>query len=377
MKFELKRFDAGYGHSADEYEKVREGNMIVDVIRVAPVVEIHRTRQLPVPGRVLVKKGQMVHTQDVIAEALIPGNVLMLDIARGLGIPPQEVKHCLVREKGEVLKEGDVIAQCEGAFPRLVRVPVEGVFLACQQGKAALATGNSRITLHSGMIGEIESVIAGFGVHLSVRGSLLQGMWGNGKIGEGVIEVLKSPVETPIKASMMGRMQSDQVIAGGICLHAEVLKACEAAGISGLILGSLAPELVPMAMALPFPLIVLQGFGVLPVDPDIFECLRDRSGGSAAINAQAVDVFKGVRPEVIIPHDTGEPSPELGFREKLKVGQQVRVMSGTAMGQTGALIELLSTKTQFTSGLEAHGAVVQLLSGETVKTPAQNVVIVN
>lgn len=377
MKCVLKPSGVGCGRWADKFEEVREGKMIVDVIRVAPVLEIRRTRKLPVSGRVLVKKGEMVHPQDVIAEALIPGNVVMLDLARGLGLSPHEVKTCLVREKGEALKEGDVIAQCEGAFPRLVRAPVEGVFLECHQGRAALATGTSRIELQAGMIGEVERVIAGFGVTLSARGSLVQGLWGNGKIGEGVIEVLGSPMETPIKVSALKKLENGQVIAGGVCLHAEVLTACETAGISGLILGSLAPELVPMAAALPFPMIVLQGFGALPPDPYIFECLRDRTGDAAAINAQAVDVFRGERPEIIIPHDVGTPSPAMGFREQLKVGQQVRVMSGTAMGQSGAIIELTETNAQFESGLESSGALVQLTSGETDEMPAQNLVIVN
>ena len=377
MKYVLKHSDAGYGRWADKFALAQEGKMIVDVIQIAQDIEIRRIRRLPVSGHVLVKNGERVHPQDVIAEALIPGNVLMLDIARGLGLPPEEVKACLMREAGEELKEGDVIAQCEGAFPRLVRAPVEGILLECHQGRVALATGHSKVELHAGMIGEVEVVIAGYGATLSARGSLLQGIWGNGKMAEGVIVVPESPLETPIRVSNLQKLESGQVVAGGVCLHAEVLNACEAAGISGLILGALAPELVPMATSLPFPVIVLQGFGVLLPDPIILECIRDRSGDLASINARAVDIFKGERPEVIIPHDTETPSPALGFREALKVGQRVRVMSGTAMGQSGVLIELTDTVTQFESGLEAFAALVQLTSGETVRIPAQNLVIVN
>ena len=351
--------------------------MIVDVIQIAKDVEIRRIRRLPVSGRVLVKNGDRVHPQDVIAEALIPGNVLMLDIARGLGLPPDEAKTCLMREAGEALKEGDVIAQCEGAFPRLVRAPIDGVFLECHQGRAAVATGHSKIELHAGMIGEVEVVIAGYGATLSARGSLLQGMWGNGKMGEGVIVIPESPLETPIRVSNLQDLESGQVIAGGVCLHAEVLTACERAGISGLILGALAPELVPMATALPFPVVVLQGFGVLLPDPNILACLQDRTGDLAAINAQSVDIFEGERPEVIISHDTETPAPALGFQEVLKVGQHVRVMSGTATGQSGVLIELTDTVTPFESGMETIAALVQLSSGETVRMPAQNLVIVN
>lgn len=377
MKCVLKPSDAGYGRWADKFVVAWEDKMIVDVVQIAKDIEIRRIRRLPVSGRVLVKNGEPVHPQDVIAEALIPGNVLMLDIARGLGLPPEEVKTCLMREAGEELKEGDVIAQCEGAFPRLVRAPVEGVLLDIHKGEAALATGHSKIELHAGMIGEVEVVIAGYGATLSARGSLLQGMWGNGKMGEGVIVVPESPLETPIRASSLRKLESGQMMAGGVCLHAEVLTACESAGISGLILGALAPELVPMAAALPFPVIVLQGFGALLPDPNILECLQDRSGDTAAINAQAVDIFKGERPEVIIPHDTETPSPALGFREGLKVGQRVRVMSGTAMGQSGTLIELTDTTTPLESGLASIAALVQLTSGETVSVPAHNLVIVN
>ncbi|KUK97807.1 MAG: Uncharacterized protein XE06_0308, partial [Anaerolineaceae bacterium 46_22] len=97
--------------------------MIVDVVRATSFAEIERVRKLPIPGKVLVEKGMEVNPQDVIAEAQVPGKIIMLDIAKGLGISPDETTSCLICEVGDNLEEGDIIAQYEKTLPRIFRAP--------------------------------------------------------------------------------------------------------------------------------------------------------------------------------------------------------------------------------------------------------------
>ena len=124
------------------------------VLSRQPSVEIRRLRQLPFPGQVLVESGQTVHPEDLLAEAELPGELYHLDLARGLGVEHSEVLACLVRDLGEDPEQGDVIAERDGALPRLVRAPRAGRLLACRNGMAVLAAGKQKVAVRAGMIGK-------------------------------------------------------------------------------------------------------------------------------------------------------------------------------------------------------------------------------
>ena len=350
---------------------------LVDVVRIAPFLEIQRTRTLPLPGRVIVQQGDPVTPNDVIAEASVPGEVVMLDIARGLGIPTEEVLSCLARELGEQLSEGDILAQTEGTLPRLVRSTVNGRFVACHQGKAFLARGETTFQLKAGMIGQVEALIPEYGAVLSTKGSLVQGVWGNGKIGSGSIKIIETSMESSLTASELDDQLEGCIVAAGLCLDGVVLQQSEALGLSGLIFGAMAPGLIPAASQLEIPVIVLQGFGQLTPDLQIFDLLKSHPEAEAYINAAEVDPLEGQRPEIVIPLDEGEPGEDLGFKAEIRIGLQVREIAGERMGQSGEVVGLPEDKTTFENGLAFKAAEVRLQNGETVKIPLQNLVIVN
>ena len=349
--------------------------MIADVLRMASVLNIRRTRQLPFPGQVFVSLGQDVSPEDVVAEALIPNGVLMLDIARGLSVSPSDALTFLVRDVGENLQQGDVIAENHGAFPRLVRMPVDAKFVEFHQGRAVLATENTPFSIKAGLFGSVEEVIPEHGVIISTRGSLVQGLWGNGQIGAGTLSVVDIPGTNVLDSSLLDTLVDDGLIFARLCLHADMLSMFEEKGCKGLVLGALAPELVPLAMNLSVPVVVLQGFGDLPPDPTMMAMFESHGGKMASINALETDPLSGHRPEVIISQVEGEPELELGFRSKLAVDQHVRVLTGKAKGQPGVVIELSSTPDRCESGLMVHLAVIRLQDGESISVPCQNLVI--
>jgi hypothetical protein len=372
---EWNSFVGGCGHWVVEHNGHRKGIMNADVLRVASVLDIHRVRRLPFAGHVLVNEGESVQPEDVIAEVAIPNNMLMLDVAKGLGISPLETISCMVRDLGEALSRGDVVAQSEGPFPRWVRTPVDGTLVECHQGRAVLATGKNYVRIQAGMIAEVKELIPDYGAILTTRGSIIQGVWGNGQVGAGVLNVIESSFGTPINVAMCGSLESGQVIAAGVCLHAAVLKHLAELRLAGLILGSLAPELIPAAMGLAMPVIVLQGFGQLPFCAASTALLKSRADQIASLNACESDIWSGRRPEVIIPHANGEPEAALGFRALLAVGQQVRVLSGAALGEVGEVVQLPQAKNRFESGLFFYEAKVALENGDIIPVPRQNLVI--
>lgn len=350
--------------------------MIVDVVQAASFLEITRVHKLPYPGRVLVKENQTLNPGDIIAEAGIPGKVIMLDIAKGLGLSPEETKACLIREVDENLEEGDVIAQCEKTLPRLFRAPIKGKIISYHKGKMALATGEERIVLHAKMIGSVSEVIPEYGAVISVKGSLFQGMWGNGRTGCGTLRVLDSANDSPLEATMLKDLTSGQILMGSTFHDQDFIAACQEKEISGLILSSLSPDLIESALSISFPVILLHGFGMKLFAEDIYDSLKSNNGSLVSANASQRDNLQGQCPEIIIPKEEGNLEKSLGFRKKLEVGDRVRMISGKAIYQTGKVVELLEIEQVFENGLTLPAAIVKLQSLEKIKVPQQNLLII-
>lgn len=349
--------------------------MIVETLKREKLLKIQRVRILPVPGQVLVNEGDPVHPEDVIAEAWLPDEVIILDIAKGLGIETEETGACLVRQIGESIQQDDIIAQCEGALPRLVRSPVEGRLVEYHQGKVVLAIGKSVVNIRAGMIGSITEVIPELGAVLTVTGSLLQGLWGNGRVGSGILKVIKSALEGPLEIPDLAALEGGLMVVAGSCSSGDVLKALKEKKAAGLIVKTLMPALISMVLDLPFPVLLLQGFSDIQPDPISAEILQSRDGEIACINACQRDVFKGQHPELIIPQVKGNPEEEKRIKEKLDLGQQVILLSGSDTAKTGEVIALCEEKMQFESGLILEAAEIRLQNGESIHVPSQNLLI--
>ncbi len=346
--------------------------MIVDVVRSTSFINICRVRQLLLPGRVLVDVGQDVLPADVIAVADVPGQVMVLDLVRGLGLAPDEADACAVREPGETVQQGDVIAQFQGAFTRLVRTPIDGRLVDISQGRAILATTTDQVQVQAGMIGQVESLIPEFGAVIINRGALIQGVWGNGGVAAGALQVVGETSAVALLEEDVVGADGETLLAAGVCLHASILDAAVKKGIAGLIVGGLAPELKSLALEMPFPILVLNGFGLLPIDVGSFELLQEKTGRTASVNASRPNLYNGVRPELIIPEETGQPEAPLGYRVKLALGQRVRILSGKAQGQVGEVVALPTALVRFESGLKVYAAKIRLHGGQFVNIPRRN-----
>jgi hypothetical protein len=351
--------------------------MNAEVLRKAPILEIRRSFRLPIQGRVLVSEGANVHFGDVVAEAKVMDDLLVVDIARALSVSAGETDQCLLRRVGETLEAGDIIAQTEGAFPRLVRTPMKGVFLECFEGKATFAVGHHLIQLQAGMTGKVESVIPEWGVTLRTKGSLLQGVWGNGKVAEGILSLSHLDQPSTLDEDFIGSLEAGQIVVTGACLSVDVWEKLIEKDISGLICCTFSPGLISGAMEAPIPVLVLQGFGDLPVDEDAYGILQSRSGASACVNASFGRDFLERRPEVIIPITDGNPEEDLGTRAKLAPGQRVQILAGKYAGEIGELVELSELPTTFEGCHGVSAARVFLRWGDVVQVPSQNLAIVS
>ncbi len=345
--------------------------MLASVTHILPLTLLRRARLLPTAGRVLVRAGQKVTAADVIAEGSSDGSHTLVDIRRSLGISRvDEAEKLVERRVGEKVQKGDILAQMGSLLPRVVRAPVDGVVAAISAGQVLLESSSGPRKVLAGFDGIVDEIIPDRGAIVSGSGALVQGVWGNDRVQTGMLLVVAKSPDEELARGRLDESMRGAVLLGGHCAHAEVLRAAAELPLRGLILGSLRADLIPTASALDFPVIVLDGFGRLPINEAAYRVLSTNERRDACLNAASFNPFSGDRPEVVIslPAD-GTPAVEA---VDFKAGQMVRIIGAPYASRVGTLMRVLPGQTRLATGILAPAGVVRLGSDEDVVIPLVN-----
>lgn len=349
--------------------------MLASIVHILPLTTIRRERALPVPGRVLVRQGQKVEPRTVVAEGTVTPEHLLLDVPQALGISAKEARGLLQREVGDMISEDDLIAGPVGITRRVVRAPVSGQIALIRGGKVLLEVDTPQYQLRSGMDGVVIDLIAERGAVIESVGALVQGVWGNGKLGFGL---LQNQLQTPgdkLTPSDLDVSLRGTIVLGGFCNTPDVLQAAADIPIKGLILSSMAASLVSIAAKMPYPIVVLRGFGEQPLDSASYKLLTSNQNREASLNAAPFNSFRGTRPEVIIPLPASS-NPSLPPDTKdFASGQRVRITHSKELHAIGTIQYIAAQHTVLPNGLRAPAASIQLESGETTLVPLANLEI--
>ncbi|KPL79336.1 hypothetical protein ADN00_03140 [Ornatilinea apprima] len=345
--------------------------MQTPVTHILPLTLIRRVRLLPAPGKVLVRAGQEVHAADVVAETASHQRHVLLDVRRALQLSADEdLKQVFDRKVGEKIQKGDLIAQKGGLFKRVLVSPEDGVILAVMGGQVLIEAVTPPTQIFAGFDGRVAEVIADQGVVIETHGALLQGVWGNNQIGNGLlISLAKSPADD-LSSSLLDVSMRGAVLLAGTCSEASALEMARDIHLRGLILGSISAHLIPLAEKLEFPVMVLEGFGQIPISTPAFRILSTSEKREVCLNATRWDAFHGERPELVIPLPAqGEVAQDLAA---LQAGRKVRLTLAPWVGAVGSIEQMLPGQTALPNGLRAPAARVRLENGEVHTVPSVN-----
>ena len=345
--------------------------MLAPIKHILPVTSILREVLLPVPGRVLARKGQRVYPSDIVAEAVIAPQHLLLDIGRGLGVRPEEADQYIKVPVGVQVDEGDIIAERRAVARRIVRTPIPGKVVVSGSGQVLLQVQSKPYELKAGLTGTVVELYPERGVLIETTGALIQGMWGNGGIDYGLLNVQAKTPKDELRADRLDVSLRGSVILGGYCGDAEVIRQLDELPLRGLILGSLSPALVPHALKVKCPILVLDGIGRLPMNNTAYKLLSTSDRREVSVHAIRWDRLSARRPEVIIPLPSGAANPPEEVAH-FRTGQQVRLLRAPQRGLSGELIRLLPDPVRMPSGVEALAAEVILETNENVVVPLAN-----
>jgi hypothetical protein len=347
--------------------------MLAPVNHILGLTNIRRIRTLPVSGSVLVRVGQRVNASDVIAEAQIATRHVLVDVRRVTGGTVAQAEAALVRAVGDKLQKGDVIAETGGLFSRLVRAPSNCTIVMISAGRVLLAVESTPLQLLATIPGVITDLHPERGATIETNGALIQGAWGNGRVGEGLmIPLLKSPDEE-LTTEMLEVSLRGAVVVGGHCRSAEVLRAGAELPLRGLVLTSMSADLLALAAGLEYPIMVLEGFGRVPLNDTAYQLISTSEKRDASLNA-AFNPPMGERPELILPLPAqGQPAPESTY---FAPNQSVRIQGEPYRGKIGEIVQIRPGTTVLPNGLRAPAADVRLDRDSVVIVPLANLEVI-
>ncbi len=380
-------------------------------------------RRLPLAGEVTVRVGTRVDPGDIVARTLIPGQKLVLDLARELGVKPKEVAKLLRRKEGEQIEPGEVIAGRRGIGGKQIKSPVSAELSGVDTGTGSvtLTPMGEMFELDAHLKGIVMEVFPLQGVSVETPAAVVRGLWGMGGDRYGVLKLLVTGADEPLTADLVDAKATYAVVVGGAAVTADALKRCIDNRVRGVIVGSMAlselrnflldyytpeaymaasdlldwplgrlgwqfppvplfPERAPLdrrgsaarqlpgqaqqPLALPFTLIVTEGFGQMPMSNRAFDLLAAADGQEVTISGTTRLRGGLARPEVIIPLPRssvqGRDLSDSQTAPAIHIGSTVRLIAAPYIGGIAKVTALPGAPRPLPSGLTARVAEVAL-----------------
>ena len=360
-------------------------------LKVKKITYVTKARRLPVPGEVLVREGDEVSYDTVVARTYVPGDIEMIPVFYILGVEPYEMPKVMLKEEGDTVKEGELLAFSKsffGLFKSEYYSTVSGTIdlISDVTGMVGVRHPPVPINLRAYISGRIRKVIPNQGVVVEAPASFVQGIFGVGGERYGEVLVVAEPDED-LTPDHVGKDCDGKVLVGGSLVTADVLKRAEEAGVQGIVTGGIdRAELTKflgyeMGVAITghedigLTCIITEGFGRMAMASHTYELLRSCSGRLASVNG-ATQIRAGViRPEIIVPFN--EPNTEFEEEEDdlaggIYSGTRMRVIRQPYFGSIGSVETLPVELQQVETESWVRVMTVRLDDGRTVTIPRAN-----
>lgn len=377
------------------------GSAYTPGLKVSARTTIDKLRRLPLKGTVLVKEGDRVTPDTVVARTELPGLLQTVKLAEKLGVEPSELGPLLKVKLGERIEKGMLLAQSKGLFGLFKseeRSAVEGTLelISEQTGHLGIRQDPTPIEKDAYVLGVIKTVIPDEGVVVESEGAFVQGIFGVGGERQGVIYVLTNSPEEPLTDAHIKPEHKGKIVVGGSNVSLAALKKAEQTGVNGIVVGGVIDrELIEYLRGalkdptfdigvaitgtepISFTLVVTEGFGDIAMAARTFELLRSLDGKMSSING-ATQIRAGViRPEVIVPLDgVIAKANEQESSGELKPGTPIRVIREPYFGILGTVTGLPSELVQVESETWVRVLRATLEDGREVTVPRANVEII-
>lgn len=362
-------------------------------LKVTDKILIKKHRILPLKGDVIVKVGDQVNPDDVVARTHLPGNVEPLNVANKLGIPPEDLKEVMLKKVGDEITKGEAIALKKAFikfFSSECSATIDGTIesISSITGQVLQRGEPIPIEVKAYLKGIVTEIIPNEGVVVDCFASFVQGIFGIGGETYGMLQVVTPDNKTTLSDDLIDDTMAGKIIIGGSLVTADALNKAIKVGVKGIVVGGFDDQdlrnflgydigvAITGSEDMGTTLVVTEGFGQMNMAKKTFDLLKSNEGKMACING-ATQIRAGViRPEVVIPMETTEQSISDDVKEELeglKNGALIRVIRHPYFGKLGKVSDLPSPLHVLESESKARVLEVEFEDGQRAIVPRANV----
>ncbi|OQX89125.1 MAG: hypothetical protein B6D65_04775 [candidate division Zixibacteria bacterium 4484_93] len=375
------------------------GHIYTPGLKVTEFYRIRKRRILPLKGETLVRVGDRVTPDDVVAKADLPGRAEPVNVANLLGIPATELALFMKYKEGDAIEKGEVIAENKGffgLFKTQIRSPVKGTIenISTVTGQVLVRSEPIPVEVKAYIRGKVVEVVPEEGAVVEAVGSFIQGIFGIGGERHGKITVVVSSPEEVLDETKIRPEHQGRVLVGGSMITASAIRRAEEYRVSGIVVGGIDDrdlrDFIGYDIGVAITgnedinttLVISEGFGEMPMAERTFALLKKYEGKDASISG-ATQIRAGViRPEVVIPLEdvTEQRMKEIEKRSEelpvLSIGSLMRVIRIPYFGKIGKVVALPPELQKLESETSARVLEIEFPDGTRAIVPRANVEVI-
>lgn len=331
-------------------------------------------RVLPVPGEILVQRGQQVEAMTVVARARTPHRYRLINVARQLAQPTVDMEQVMLKAEGDMVKANEVIARAKGAFPflqRAARTPAAGQITAVGPGWVLLETEGAAIELPAFINGTVSRLIPERGVLIEASGAMIEGACGFGGEAYGTLKRLIDVPYESLDVEAIDESLENMIILAGRSVDEAILRRAEAMQVRGVIAGSFDAALLKLEPPVKVRVVATEGLGDIAMSRYTFGLLGTLDGKEVSIRGHmphlapaAGQSLEDAQPVIMATSSKASSLATLSTEKEIKpvltVGSWVRVTYGPHIGASGTVTTLPSKPQPLENGLLVPGVIVNL-----------------
>ncbi len=366
-------------------------------LTVTDSIILRKERILPLKGQVLVKKGDKVKGEDVVAETLLPGKVVPLNLANKLGVTPAQLEAYIKIKPGQQITKDTVLAETKGLFglgilKSEVRSPVEGEVesISAVTGQVLLREPRIPVQVKAFIDGIVSDVVENEGVIIENKSAYIQGIFGiaDETTGE-IFMVAKNPMEE-ISATQIDESCRNKIVVAGSFIGLPVIEAARQFGVRAIITGGIDDQDLKKLLGydigvaitghekIGVTIVCTEGFGKIKMADKTFELLKRFNGKKASVHGRTQIRAGVIRPEIIIPlsfeaEELVVPEAKLPV---LEPGALIRIIRQPNFGKIAKVTGLPEELTKVESETLVRILEAEFEDGTRFRIPRANVEVI-
>jgi hypothetical protein len=351
---------------------------------IAPSGVARIERRLPYPGEVVVRTGQRVEPETVVATAFVPAPPQIINVAEALAIPVARIPRALRREVGNKLEAGELLARV-GA--RSCTTPVSGVISAvdANTGYVTITPDPARYELYANLRGIVMEVLPYRGVVIETPAAQVYGIVGVGSERSGVLRLMVTDPTEEVQPEQIDARSAYAVLICGATISAAALRRAVQEQVRGIIVGGIENHELRAFLGhdhtktwytgrggwqLPNPrtaaepgltLLMTEGFGKQPMSAPIFDLLSSHDREEVLIDGTTCLRHTLRRPRVVVPlpRSSGDVNPA---HYVIQPGATVRLLGAPHLGQVATVRTVSLLPQRIAAGI--HAAAVEVVQAD-------------